>query len=237
MRHLLVLGDSLAFHGPARAEPPEDPRLFPSVCAAELGPDVQVDLVARMGWTARDGWWSVTKDPVVWGTYLPRASAVVLAQGGFDQLPAALPTWLRDSVPYLRPGSLRRRVRSAYLAGAPTVIRATGGRLQQLPPVATSHYLSRILTGIRTHRPELPFVRLLPSPWDSSLYPVQQPHVAAVAEARRWCRAVGVPAVDTDALVDTTTNNPDGLHWGWDSHDRVGRATAAALRGTGWDRP
>ena len=61
--------------------------------------------------------------------------------------------------------------------------------------------------------------------------------VAAVAEARRWCRAVGVPAVDTDALVDTTTNNPDGLHWGWDSHDRVGRATAAALRGTGWDRP
>ena len=68
--------------------------------------------------------------------------------------------------------------RSAYLAGAPTVIRATGGRLQQLPPVATSHYLSRILTGIRTHRPELPFVRL-PSPWDSSLYPVQRPHVAA----------------------------------------------------------
>lgn len=234
MRHLLVLGDSLAFHGPTRAEPPDHPALFPSVCAAELGPDVRVDLVARMGWTARDGWWSLTRDPVVWGTYLPRASAVILAQGGFDQLPAALPTWLRDSIPYLRPGGVRRRVRSAYLASAPGVIRVTGGRLQQLPPTATSHYMGRILMGIRTLRPDLPFVRLLPSPWRSPLYPVQRPHAEAVAEARRWCLSVDVPAVDCDACVDTTTNNPDGLHWGWDSHARVGTATAAALRTAGW---
>ncbi|MFN8125585.1 MAG: SGNH/GDSL hydrolase family protein [Candidatus Nanopelagicales bacterium] len=234
MRHLLVLGDSLAFHGPVRAEPPQHPDLFPSVCAAALGPDVRVDLVARRGWTARDGWWSLTKDPVVWGTYLPRASAVVLAQGGFDQLPAALPTWLRDSMPYVRPGPLRRRVREMYHRASPTVIRLSDGRLQQLPPRATSHYHGRILSGIRTLRPDLPFARLLPSPWHSRLYPVQRSHAPAVAEARRWCETHGVPAVDTDALVDTRTNNPDGLHWGWDSHARVGTATAAALRTAGW---
>ncbi|HKQ42946.1 MAG TPA: SGNH/GDSL hydrolase family protein, partial [Pseudonocardia sp.] len=34
---LLVLADSLAFHGPERAEPADEPRLWPNVAAAALG--------------------------------------------------------------------------------------------------------------------------------------------------------------------------------------------------------
>jgi hypothetical protein len=75
--HVLVLADSLAFHGPDQAHPPTDPRLYPQVMAAalseSLGEDVQADLVARLGWTARDAWWSLTKDPNTWGVLMPRA--------------------------------------------------------------------------------------------------------------------------------------------------------------------
>ena len=39
MRHVLVFGDSLTFHGPATPVALTDPRLFPNVMAAALGPD------------------------------------------------------------------------------------------------------------------------------------------------------------------------------------------------------
>jgi hypothetical protein len=194
-----------------------------------------VDLVARPGWTARDGWWALTKDPVVWGVYLPRSAAVVLALGQMDQLPAAIPTWLRESMPYIRPGPVRRRVRSAYRNAAPHVIRGTGGRLPQLSVEATSHYLSRMVHAIRAFRPEVPLVRLLPAPYDATIYPSQRHHGQAVAAARRWCAAEGVTAVDLDPLVEphllAGRNNPDGMHWGWQCHAAVGGALAARLGG------
>lgn len=229
---MLILGDSLAFHGPRRAEPPGEPRLFGNVLARRLG--AEADLSARMGWTARDAWWSLTKDPVVWGAYLPRATALVLALGSFDQLPAAVPTWARESIHYVRPGGLRRRVRSAFLAAAPRVIAASDGRFSQLSPAASNHYHDRIIQAVRTLRPDLPVVRLLPSPYRSHLYPAQRPHAPAVTAARAWCAERGVPAVDLDVLVTTDTNNPDGLHWGWDSHERVGKGTAETLLAAGW---
>ena len=34
--HLLVLGDSLSFHGPRTAHPADEPRLWPHVAAAAL---------------------------------------------------------------------------------------------------------------------------------------------------------------------------------------------------------
>lgn len=234
MSHLLVLGDSVSFHGPQRAESPLHPLLYPNVCAAALGDDIQVDLVARMGWTARDGWWAVTKDPAVWGTFLPRARGVVLSLGHFDQLPAAVPTWLRESIPYIRPGKVRRSVRSAYHSLAPRVIEASGGRLSQLSPQATGHYLGRTVTAIRSLYPGTPIVRLLPAPYDSRIHPSTRPHGPAVAAARAWCEEFDVSAVDLDELVTTATHNPDGLHWGWDSHERVGVATAKAMLQAGW---
>lgn len=236
MPHLLLIADSLAYHGPSVALPPTDPRLFGNVAAASLG-DWSVDLLARPGWTARDGWWALTKDPVAWGVYLPRAAAVVLEVGQMDQLPAAVPTWARESIPYIRPGSLRRRVRSAYRSASPRVISATGGRLPQLSVAATSHYLSRIVQGIRTYRPEVPIVRLLPAPYDASIYPAQRHHRPAVAEARSWCETHGVTGVDLDPIIGphlaAGRNNPDGMHWGWQAHAEVGGAIAAALAQSG----
>ncbi len=235
MASLLLFADSLSFHGPAQAVPPTDPRLYANVAAGRLGPDWQVDLVARPGWTARDGWWALTKDPVVWGVYVPRSTAVVIALGQMDQLPAALPTWLRESMPYLRPGGVRRRVRETYRAAAPYVIRATAGRLPQLGIPATSHYLGRMVTAIRHYRPEVPIVRLLPAPYDASIYPAQRHHQEAVRAGEQWCRDQQVPGIDLDPIIGphlaAGRNNPDGMHWGWQAHADVGAALAEALQG------
>ncbi|HEY7858004.1 MAG TPA: diglucosylglycerate octanoyltransferase [Candidatus Nanopelagicales bacterium] len=237
MRHVLVLADSLAFHGPEQPHPPGDPRLYPNVMAQALtdalGRPVSADLVARLGWTARDAWWALTKDPRVWGELLPRADALVLGVGQMDQLPVALPTYLRDGIAYVRPGWLRRRVRQGYLAASPWVVRATDGRMRALPQAATDHYLARIVAGVHHYRPGIPMVLLGPSPYAAPAYPSQRPHVPAVEAARRWSRAHGVALVELDPVVAPSlaagSGNPDGMHWGWAVHERVGRALAAEL--------
>ena len=195
----------------------------------------ELDLFSRPGWTARDGWWALTKDPTAWGVALPRADAVVLALGQMDQLPAALPTWLRESIPYLRPAALRGRVRAAYRAAAPGLIRLTDGRMTQLGVPATSHYLARMVQGIRHFRPDVPIVRLNPAPYDAHIYPAQRHHVSAVVEARAWCERMHVAGIDLDPIVGphlrAGRNNPDGMHWGWQCHDDIATALAKVLIG------
>jgi diglucosylglycerate octanoyltransferase len=228
-RYLYVIGDSLTFHGPHRTQAPTDARLFPQVAAAQLS--AQVDLHARAGWTARDAWWALTKDPVAWGVYLPRARWLVLAVGGMDALPAAVPTWLRSSVDYVRPGSVRRRMRRAVQSATPSVIRATRGHLRQLPQKATDHYLSRIVQAVRLVRPDLPIIALTPAPYASDLYPSDRPHRPAVAASKSWAATWGIEIIDLDPLVTPDfaagLANPDGLHWGWSTHERVGQALAS----------
>lgn len=237
-RHVLVLGDSLTFHGPDQPYRPSDPRLYPNVMARCLGDDASADVVARIGWTARDAWWALTKDPNVWGELVPRADALVLGVGQMDQLPAAVPTWLREGIPYVRPGSLRRRVRRAYGAASPWVIRATGGRMRQLPQAATDHYLARIVQGVRTYRPGIPVVLLGPSPYAAASYPSARPHALAVEAGRRWASEHDAGFVDLDPIVqpsiDAGHGNPDGMHWGWDAHEGIGTALADALLSRGW---
>jgi diglucosylglycerate octanoyltransferase len=245
-RHVLVFGDSLTFHGPAGPVPLADPRLYPNVLAAALQRSaawgaadscrVRADVVARLGWTARDAWWALTKDPVVATVLAPRACALVLAVGQMDQLPAAVPTYLRDGIGYLRPGGLRRGVRAAYRRAGPAVIAMTGGRLRQLPQSATDTYLDRLVQAVRLISPAgdtLPIVLAGPSPWRSVAYPSQRPHRPAVAAARRWSARSSVPWVDLDPLVGPSlvdgSANPDGLHWSWAAHRLVGEALAAAL--------
>ncbi len=229
---MLVLGDSLTFHGPHRAEPLTDPRLWPNVVAATLG--AHVDVVARLGWTSRDAWWAVTKDPNVWSVLLPRADVLVLAVGGMDQLPASVPTWLRESIPYVRPGALRRGVRTAYRRATPHVIRATGGRLRTVPQPVTDHYLTRVVEGARFFHPGLAVVAMDPPPYDAPAYPSQRHHAAAVGAAQRWATSIGVRLVETGPLVRphlrAGRNNPDGMHWGWECHAEVGAAVAEAIR-------
>ena len=230
-RHLLVLGDSLAFHGPERIEVPTDGRLYPQVCAADL--DARVDLLAREGWTSRDGWWALTKDPVAYGVYLPRADYVVVGLGGMDQLPASIPTWLRNSIPYVRPGGLRRRVRAVYRGLTPPIIRATKGAFRQVPQDVTDRYLTRTIEAIRAVRPDAGIALLGPSAYDSPYYPAQRHHESAVLAARHLSVRLGVPLVDPSpfvvpGLVDGSAN-PDGMHWSWSAHASVGHALAQAL--------
>lgn len=228
---LFVIADSLAFHGPERIEIPTDPRLYPQVAASLL--DCEVDLLAREGWTARDAWWGLTKDPNAYGTYLPRADAVVIAVGGMDQLPASVPTWLRESIPYLRPGGLRRQVRAAYRRWTPSVIYATGGWLRQLPQSATDRYLTRIVEAVHVVRPGAPIVLLAPTVYRSPYYPSERHHLAALAAANEFASHWGLPLVDPSpfvlpGLVDGSAN-PDGMHWSWDAHASVGAAIAEAI--------
>ena len=225
----MVLGDSLAFHGPDRTYPPSDDRLFPQVAARALG--AGVDLAARQGWTARDAWWALTKDPVVWGEYLPRASWLLLAIGGMDQLPTPVPTWLRDSIPYLPSGRARRVARGTLASVTPPAVRRLGGPFRTLPQVATDRYLTRIVQGVRALRPTLPIALLGPAPWTGPYYPSTRTHAPAVAAAKQWARAHEVAFVDIEPLVAPrlATCNPDGLHWSWEVHALVGQAVARAI--------
>lgn len=228
---LLVLADSLAFHGPHDTHSPLHPDLYPQVCARALG--VDVDLLARQGWTARDAWWALTKDPVGFGVYLPRADYLIIGVGGMDHLPAAVPTWVRDSIPYVRPGGLRRLVRKAYRRMSPAVIHGSGGWLRQLPQSATERYWERIVTAARHWRPGIPIALVGPSAHAAPTYPSHRHHVPAVQAAARWCERWGVGFVDVDPWVVPSlrdgSGNPDGLHWAWHVHEAVGNALAAAL--------
>jgi diglucosylglycerate octanoyltransferase len=229
---LLVVGDSLAFHGPERGELTTHPGLYGNVAAAALG--TALDLVARSGWTARDAWWALTKDPTVYSVLLPRAEAVLLAVGGMDYLPAVLPTYLREGIVYLRPPALRRAARTAYLAAQPVGARVTRGRWRTLPQRLTDEYLSLCAYGVRYYHPGVPVLGILPPPHRAPLYGgVATAHPAAVAAARTWGRREGVPMVDVSAIAARYLAggrcNPDGMHWGWDCHAEVGRAVAAAV--------
>jgi len=201
------------------------------VCAKAL--DAEVDLVAREGWTARDAWWALTKDPVAYGVYLPRADYLVLGVGGMDQLPASVPTWLRDSLPYARPGGLRRRLRRLYREATPPIIKATGGRLRQLPQHATDRYLTRIVQASRVLRPGLPIALLAPTIYRSRYYPAGRQHDNALRAALDLGRELDVAVVDPSpwvapGLADGSAN-PDGLHWSWVAHASVGQALADAI--------
>ena len=228
-----MIADSLAYHGPDRPYVVSEPRLWPNIAAAALGDDVEVDLLARLGWTTRDAWWAVTKDPRAWGELLPRADALVLGVGGMDQLPAAIPTYLREGIAFVRPASARRRVRQAYLAASPRVIAATGGRMRQLPQKATDHYLGRITSVVRHFNPDLPVVLLGPGPHNSPAYPSHRNHPPAVQAAKAWALGHNAEVIELDPLVGPSladgSANPDGIHYSWRTHQLVGTAIARAI--------
>jgi len=229
---LLVLADSLAFHGPAQAEPADHPDIWPSVAGRALG--ARVELVAGIGWTARHAWHALTNDPRVWAA-MPRASAVVLGVGGMDTLPSPLPTALRELIPALRPEPLRRKVRSGYLAAQPRLAHRLPGRVA-LPPRLTVSYLEKCRSAVTALRPGVPVVALLPSVHRAAVYGgVHAGRVAAERATREWAAAQGVRVLDVGTLVAAHVlgghGNPDGIHWGWAAHRRVGETLAELLLG------
>jgi diglucosylglycerate octanoyltransferase len=234
--NVLVLGDSLAFHGPERAEPSSEPRLWPNVAAAELGGTVE--LFAGFGWTARDAWWELTGDPRLWSV-LPSLDAAVLAVGSMDSLPSPLPTYLRSGLRYLRPDRVRRLVRGGYLGAQPALSRlldlVAGGRPTVLPPALTVRYLERCRQALHFIHPHLPVIAVLPATHRAPRYGYVHSGLPRTAAAiRSWGLDVGVPLVDlavlTSPFIDAGECNPDGMHWGWAAHAAVGSAMAAACR-------
>jgi diglucosylglycerate octanoyltransferase len=233
---LLVLADSLAFHGPTRAEPANEPRLWPNVAAAELAG--RAELIAGIGWTARHAWRALTHDPRVW-SIMPSVDALVLGVGGMDSLPSPLPTALRELIPSLRPDQLRHVVRTGYLAAQPVLSRALavlpGGGPVALPPKLTVRYLESCRRAVTTIRPGIPVVALLPSVHSAPTYGGVHPGRPAAERATRvWAAQVGALTLDLPALVGDHVlgglGNPDGMHFGWDAHRRVGTALAELLR-------
>jgi hypothetical protein len=234
---LLVLGDSLSFHGPQRAEPADEPRLWPNVAAAVLGG--RTELVAGIGWTSRHAWRALISDPRVW-SLLPAADALVLGVGGMDSLPSPLPTAVRELIPVLRPDRVRRAVRAAYRRAQPVLARTfaaalPGGGPVALPPHLTVEHLERCREAVLTIRPGLPVVAMLPPPHRAASYGGVHPGRAATERAvRAWADAHGVGLLDLPALVGEHVlgghGNPDGMHWGWEAHATVGTACAALLR-------
>jgi len=230
---LLVFGDSLSFHGPDGPVPADDPRLWPNVAADHLGGTSE--LVAGIGWTARDAWWALTGDPRVW-TVLPRADVLVLGVGSMDTLPSPLPTYLRLGLRYLRPDGVRRWARRTYGAAQPVLSRITRGYPAALPAALTVRYLDDTLRAIRALRPDMPAVGVLPPVHRARSYGfVHTARAPAVAAIRQWGERVGVRLLDLAALTGEHVRgghgNPDGMHWGWDGHKVVGIALADAVTG------
>ena len=126
-------------------------------------------------------------------------------------------------------------LRRAYRDLTPGVIRATGGRLRQLPQDATDRYLTRIIQTIRVLRPDVPVVLVAPTPYRSPYYPSNRHHAGASTAAHRLARALDVGLVDPESAVlpglRDGSANPDGMHWSWAAHRHVGRALAEALAG------
>jgi hypothetical protein len=234
---LLVLADSLAFHGPERAEPADEPRLWPNVAAAALGG--RAELVAGIGWTARHAWHALTHDPRVWAL-MPAVDALVLGVGGMDTLPSPLPTALRELIPALRPDGLRRAVRAGYVRAQPALARTfartlPGGGPVALPPHLTVEYLERCRSAVLAIRPGLPVVAALPPVHRAAVYGSVHPgRPAAERATRAWAQGNGVALLDLQALVGEHVlageGNPDGMHWGWAAHAAVGAACADMLR-------
>jgi hypothetical protein len=232
---LLVLGDSLAFHGPERAEPANEPRLWHNVAASALGG--RAELLAGYGWTARHAWYALTHDPRIWPV-MPGVDALVLGVGGMDTLPSPLPTALRELIPSLRPDSLRRAVRRGYLAAQPWLARAftvlPGGGPVALPPQLTVRNLESCRKAVTTIRPGIPVVAMLPSVHRAPAYGwVHAGRPAAERATSAWAARAGVLTLDLSAVVGghirAGEGNPDGIHFGWTGHRLVGSALAELL--------
>ena len=233
MPRLLVIGDSVSFHGPEHAAVLSEPRLWANVTAAGLG--WEADIYGRVGWTARDVWWALKGDPYLTSVLIPRADVIVLAIGAFDHLPVIMPTYLREGIARIRPGSVRRVVRKAYSFAQSHGVKVTRDLFRVLPQAAVDRYLSRSVQALRSLHPQIQLIGWIPYEHASRYYGyVLDGHDTAVQAAKAWGIEHEVPMVDLDEIVTphmrAGLGNPDGMHWGWQSHHAVGEMTEKIIR-------
>ncbi|HEY2044096.1 MAG TPA: SGNH/GDSL hydrolase family protein [Jatrophihabitans sp.] len=236
---VLVISDSLAFHGPGMGELTTEPKLWPNVLAAELTARFRpssATIIGRRGWTARDAWFAITRDPHTYSVLLPAADVVVLAVGGMDYLPTILPSHLREGIRLLRPSGLRAAATTGFRLAQPYGSKLLAGRWRTMPQPLTDHYLTRCVQGIRYFHPNSAVIGCVPPPHDAPGYGrVTSGHPGAVRAALRWGAQHDVPMLRLDELVSpfigTDGMNVDGIHWGWQCHRAVGVAAAELITG------
>lgn len=234
---LVVLGDSLSFHGPEGPVPLRDPRVYPNVLGESLGQSTgrewAVDVWARAGWGVRELWLALQKDVHLQQQLLMHADAVVIGMGSADQLSIAVPRWVMMSLPYLRPTALRREVRRRIDRWHPAMTRLTGGRFPFTPPGVITHCWGKSVDAVRLFAgPDTPLVAVLPADHATTYYGgLRTHHDRTHALFTDLTEARGVAAVDLasftrDRLAEL---NVDGAHWSWGIHADVGRAMAVRL--------
>jgi lysophospholipase L1-like esterase len=112
---------------------------------------------------------------------------------------------------------------------------ALRGRPSALPTRLTVRYLDTAVSALRVLRPTLPVVGWLPSVHRAASYgQVHTTRARTAAAIARWAAEADVPVLDVPAHVGAHVlgghGNPDGMHWGWEGHEVVGRAMASLLR-------
>lgn len=237
LRRLVVLGDSLSFHGPEGPVPLDDPRTYPNLLGRHLddrtGRTWAVDVWARAGWGVRELWLGLQTDVHLQQQLLVHADAVVLGIGSADQLSVALPRPLRAALPYLRPTPLRRTLRRRIDRMHPTLTRLTRGWWRHTPPSVIRHAWGKSVDAIRLFAgDDVPLVAVLPAMHRTTYYGgVTRHHAEVHALVARLAVQRQVPVVDLAALTrDRLAElNPDGAHWSWGIHADVAAAMVAAL--------
>lgn len=230
---IVVLGDSLCYHGPDARLPADDARMFPNVMAQRLaeatGRPAEAVVVARSGWTTRDLWELVTKDIAAQERELPGADVVVLHGVGADALPVGIPTWLKDLIPRVPHPRLRKRLRRLYVRHHARLVRFTCGRMRMVPRRVTLDLWPRLVDMVRFYSGGAVVIACGCPPTAGLLHGRIDPHSAAgTYDLRRMAAEKEAPFVDPQPLCEVAAYNPDGIHWDYASHVRVGEALADA---------
>jgi hypothetical protein len=236
MRRLVVLGDSLTFHGPCGPLLLNDERLYPNRVAEHLAARTDTPwtavTVARAGWCLRDIWLALRKDVHLQQQVLVGADAVVLAVGSSDPLPVGLPRGLLVTLPYVRPTRVRRALRRAIDRAHPGLVALTGARLRYTPLPVYEHAWRKSAAALRLFAPAAALCAVLPGVHVGPYYGGSNRHRDLyAARTQVLAREAGIGLVDLGALTRPWLGalNPDGLHWPFELHADVAAAMADVL--------
>lgn len=244
MPRLVVLADSLSFHGPEGPLPLTEERLYPNLLAARLhAATAQVwepVVVAWAGWGVRELWYALQRDVHLQQQVLIGADAVVLAVGSSDTLSVGVPRPVMAVLPFVRPTELRRRLRRFIDHHHHTMVRMSAGRIRYTPVTVYRHCWRKSAEALRLFAPDAAMCAVLPAAHDGPYYAGLHPHQAELrAVTAELASTMDLATVDLDAIVRPHLGrmNIDGVHWSFEAHVEVADAMAEVLIAALGDRP
>ncbi len=233
---VLLVSDSIPYHGPDSRLSLDDPRMFQNVMAqqveAEIEREVEISYVARAGMTTRDAFQHITKDPALQEKVLPGTDVVIYAAGGSDGLPVGIPTLVKDMIPNIPNDRIRKIARESYFKYHRHFVRLTGARFQMIPRHASLDYWSRAIDLLRFHSGGAPVVALTIQPSNGPHFGFCDPHSKSLNEdIVALAVEKDVPHVNLWPICEPNMDsfNPDGMHWDFETHARVGTELAVLV--------